>query len=162
MIDYKNYINIASKRLLKDGFDIKQDRILDMDVTIATKKIFKLTWFATQLNIFVCMSNVDYISSDLIKNFSSAALDYGIIFKEGLPRGLQSGVVSFSVLASLSIDEDAIKWINKKPKKHFAAFEFPVLYDLNNHEIYYYEKTPMWGAIYYGFFREFTLKNFKP
>jgi hypothetical protein len=161
-IKENDYINKVIERITKDGFEIIDATILDQDVKIGTSSKFKLTWFATKLYIFVIMKYKDRITRDYIKQFSKMSLDYAIDHKVGLPRGLQAGMVAFSLLYSEKVDEEAIKWVQKPPSKHFAAMEFPVIFDLNDNEIYYLEKTPAWGAIYYGFFREFTLKNLKP
>ena len=75
-------------------------------------------------------------------------------------QGLQSGVASFALLSTSSIDEEARRWIQQTPKKHWAAFEIPVIFDLNDKKIYCFNKSPFWGKMYYGFFRDFIEKYF--
>ncbi len=88
-------------------------------------------------------------------------MDYSLKNNKGLPRGLRSGVVSFSLLVSSNVDESAKKFAQSRPKKHFAAFEIPAIFDLKENKFYYYEKTPFRGFIYYKSFREFIEKYFK-
>ena len=159
-MDRDTYFRSVYDRLIADGFEMNRDKIGDLFVDIAKKKEFRLKWMATKLNIFVIMSNVNSISKDLIQWFSSVSLEYTITYKTGLPRGVQSGAGCFALLVSTNVNEDAKRWVQQKPKKHFAAFEMPVICDLSNNQIYYCQKTPIWGAIYYNFFREFIWKNF--
>jgi len=155
------YLKNVYEKLRRDEFELMNDRIDEFSVAVATKKQSKLSWLATQMNIFVIMSISKYASKDEIENFSKLSLDYTIKKKRGLPRGLQANVVSFALLASSNISEDAKEWIQQKPKKHFAAFEVPIIFDTRSNRLYYCDKTPLWGAIYYKFFRKFIEKYFK-
>lgn len=155
------YLKNVYEKLRRDNFELMNDRIDEFSVVVATKKQFKLSWAATQLNIFVIMGVSEHISKDVIENFSKISLDYTIKKKKGLPRGLQAGVASFALLVSSNIDEDAKRWVQQKPKKHFAAFEVPVIFDEKSNKLYYCDKTPLWGRIYYKFFRKFIEKYFK-
>ena len=157
----ETYLTNVYDKLKQDGFELRVNKINNLDVFIAINKKFKLSWLATQMNIFVIAGFTNRISKDIIEIFSKDSLKYAIKNNQGLPRGLQSGVVSFSVLASQSIDDIAKQWIKKRPEKHFASFEFPVLFDLTNNQVIYYDKTPIWGAVYYKFFRNFSEKYFK-
>ena len=126
----KTYLSTIYDKLQQDGFELKNEKVNDHDVLIATKKEFKLSWLATQLNIFVYIGSTDRTSKDIIETFSKNSLKYTIDSYTGLPRGVQSSVVSFSLLASTTIDEEAKQWVKKPPKKHFAAFEVPIIFDL--------------------------------
>ena len=118
-------------------------------------------WFATQLKFFAIIGVSNDITKDTIENFSKNCIDYAIKNKKGLPRGLQSGVVSFVLLISLNVDDDAKKFAQERPEKHFAAFEMPIVFDLKKNELYYYNKTPTLGSIYYKTFRNFIETYFK-
>lgn len=159
--DKNIYFETVHEKLRQDGFELFDDKICGLGVVIATKKEFRLSWFATQMNIFAIMSAVKNVSKDVIEDFSKCSIEYAIKHKGGLPRGLHTGVCSFALLVSSNIEEDAKQWVQKRPKRHFAAAEIPVLYDLKSNELFYYKKTPIWGAIYYGFFRTFIEKYFK-
>ncbi len=156
-----NYYSLVSDRLKQDGFKIVHETIENQNVLIATNQQFRMSWFATQLNFFVIVGIAEHVTASNISSFSQASINYSIKQNTGLPRGLQSGVVSFSALISPSIDSDAKAWVQQLPKKHFAAFEIPVLIDSSKNEILFCTKTPMWGFIYYGFFRDFIRKYFK-
>ena len=99
-------------------------------------------------------------TAEQLARYSAQCLEYALSGAPGLPRGLQNGVVSFSVLAAPEVTEDAVAFACSRPKKHFAAFEVPVLADLTAGRLYYYDKTPLWGAIYYKYFRQYIEKSF--
>ena len=160
-MDQDTYFKSVNDRLIINGFQLGSDKIGDFDVEIGKKKEFRLKWIATQLNIFVIMSSVNRIPKDTIQWFSKTSLDYALTHKKGLPRGFQSGIVCFALLVCKNVDEDAMKWVQRIPKRRFAAIEMPVISDLSNNQIYYCQKTPIAGGIYFKFFRELILKNFK-
>jgi len=121
---------------------------------------FKVKWLATKLKMFSYVSYLPVINEQDIIEFSDACIADALQKYQGLPRGFQNGVGSFCVLASEYIDPRAIAYVQQRPKKHYAAFEMPIIYDLTRNMLFYYDKTPMWGAIYYKFFREYIVKNF--
>ena len=121
---------------------------------------FQVKWLATKLKMFSYVSYLPVINEQDIIEFSDVCLADALQKYKGLPRGFQSGVGSFCVLASEYIDPRAIAYVQQRPKKHYAAFEMPIIYDLTRNMLFYYDKTPMWGAIYYKFFREYIVTNF--
>jgi len=160
-IDQNSYFEIVHEKLRRDKFVLRNDNIDGLNVVVATKQEFQLLWFGTQMNIFVIMGYVDNISREVMENFSKHAIDYAIKNNQGLPLGFLSCVTSFALLVSSGIDEDAKKFVQGSYKKHFAAFEMPVLFNLKSEELLYYRDTPFWGSIYYKFFRDFIEKVFR-
>lgn len=160
-MDKDDYINKIYSKFEQNGFKLQKDTVDSFEVTIATKSEFKLSWYAAQIKFFAIMGVSNNITKETIENYSKICIDYAIKNKKGLPRGLQSGIVSFALLVSLNVDEDAKKFAQERPKKHFAAFEMPLVFDLKENKLYYYEKTPNWGFIYYKTFRNFIETYFK-
>ena len=160
-IDQNTYFEIVHEKLRQDKFVLRNDKLDGLNVVVATKQEFQLLWFGTQMNIFVIMGGLDNISRDVIENFSKHAIDYAIKNNHGLPLGFLSCVTSFAFLVSSGIDEDAKQFVQGSYKKHFAAFEMPVLFNLKSQELFYYKDTPLWGSIYYKFFRDFIEKFFR-
>jgi hypothetical protein len=102
------------------------------------------------------------ITKESIENFSKNCINYSKRNNKGLPRGLQSGLVSFALFVSSNVDENTKKFTQERPPpKHFAAFEMPVIFDLKENKIYYYDKTPDLGFIYYKILRNFIETYFK-
>ncbi|MBM3247457.1 hypothetical protein FJZ17_02880 [Candidatus Pacearchaeota archaeon] len=160
-MDTNTYFNKIYSKFKQEGFELQKDKINSFDVTVATKKQFKLSWFATQMNFFAIMGVSNKITKETIEEFSKSCMDYAIKDNKGLPRGIQAGVVSFALLVSSNVDEDAKKFAQERPKKHFAAFEMPIIFDLKDNTVYYYDKNPIWGFIYYKTFRNFIETYFK-
>jgi hypothetical protein len=132
-----------------------QETIGGIDCTIGYIKKFKWRWIATQLNTFIIVGTTEKkIDKQLIENFSSSCLKYGLKNHKGWPRGLQAGVGSIAILNGSDIDSEAIQFCEKPSKKHWSAFEIPIIYDRTKREVIKYRKTPIWGRIYFPFFTE--------
>ncbi|TCT17232.1 hypothetical protein EDC18_101530 [Natranaerovirga pectinivora] len=121
---------------------------------------FEWKWFATKLKMFSFISYSSIVEENTIKAYSKTTFEYARKNYKGLPRGIQNGFTSFALLASEDISKEAIDFVQRRPTKHFSAFEMPILYDLNREVLYFYRNTPIWGQIYYEYFREYILKNF--
>ena len=59
------------------------------------------------------------------------------------------------------MNEDAKKFTQERPKRHRAAFEMPVIFDLKESKLYYYTKNQIWGYIYYKDFKIFIETYFE-
>ena len=160
-MDTNTYFNEVYAKFKQADFKLQKDTIYSFDVTVATKKQFKLSWFATQVEFFVIIGVSTNITKETIENYSKNCLDYAIKNHKGLPRGFQSGVASFALLISSNVDEDAKKFVQEVQKNHFAAFEKPVIFDLKENKVYYYDKKQFIGSIYYKDFKNFIETYFK-
>lgn len=132
----------------------------DFVASTAKESKFELKWMATKLKMFSFISYAEKIDEDTIKKYSHECFEYSRKNYKGLPRGIQNGIVSFSVLTSVDVDKSAIDFVRNRPKKHFSAFEMPIIIDLKNEQLFFYDQTPIWGGMYYKFFREYILENF--
>jgi len=123
-------------------------------------EVFKVKWVATKLKIFSFVAFQSELRKQDMIDYTNLCLEKALNEYKGLPRGMQNGVASFSVMAAENIDAETIAFAMSRPKKHFAAFEMPVIFDLTANKLFYYEKTPIWGSIYYKHFREHIEKCF--
>ena len=147
---------------VKSRFNHKVTVRLDkQDMFIAYEEVFKWAWMATKLKITSFVKIVPSAQLSDFESYSENCLKQAIRDKKGLPVGFQNAVVSYSVMASEAISSEAIVFATSRPKKHFAAFETPVLFDLNNNELYYYKEKIIWGRAYDRFFKEYLLNHFK-
>lgn len=160
-MDPNDYPNKVCKKFKQDNFKLENDKMDSFDVTIATKSKFKLSWFATRMHFFAIYGFSKNISRETIENYSKSCLNYAVKNKKGLPRGLQTGLTSFALLFSPEVSEEAKKFAQKRPKKHFAAFEMPIIFDLKENKLYYCDENQLWGSIYYKTFKEFINRYFK-
>ncbi|QIB68999.1 hypothetical protein Ami103574_06530 [Aminipila butyrica] len=156
-MDYQEYF-----LQVKDKFiNTTRTNIGGFDALVIYDEVFKWRWLATKLKIFSFVTYADKIDEHLIKSYTQNCLHYACKHKKGLPRGLQNGVVSYSILVSDNIDSSAISFVSQRPTKHWSAFEMPILVDLSKKELYYYKENMIWGALYDSFLNEYILRNFK-
>mgnify|MGYP003408851315 CR=1 FL=1 len=154
---YKDYLTIISKRF-SNMEEIKIDESL---VTVSYEEKFKIQWVATKLKIFSFIHYIEKIELDDSEIYSSNCTKYASKNYKGLPRGFQNGVVSFNVLVSEVVTDEAIEFVTSRPKKHFAVFEMPIIYDLSRNKLYYYEDNQLWGSVYQKYLRSYLDKHFK-
>ncbi|MFC1682944.1 hypothetical protein ACFL0G_01885 [Candidatus Zixiibacteriota bacterium] len=156
----QDLVAIIVERLKEDGFTFSENTIDQRNVLVGKSSKFKVSWFATQLNLFAIIATPEEVSEEAISSYCTSALDHAIKHNSGLPRGMQSGVACFALMISPSVGVEAEKWIQKKSRKRFAAFAIPVLLDTSDNSLIYYKKTPILGGMYYKFFRKFVQKYF--
>ena len=71
-----------------------------------------------------------------------------------LANGFFVAVFSFAVAITENLNPQLAEYIRRTtPPKHWAANELPVVFDLANANLCYFEGTPLWGAAYYAGFR---------
>ncbi len=130
-----------------------QDTLNGIGCSIGYIKKFKWSWFATQLNTFIFIGKTsERIDKKAIESFSQSCFEYSLKNHRGWPRGLQAGVSSIAILQGNDIDNEAIGFCEKLTKKHWSAFEIPVLYHIDQKKSIRFISTPIWGAIYFPFF----------
>lgn len=155
-MEYNQYLDMVLQRFSR----AEEIEINSFNVTSMYEEKFKIRWLATKLKNYSFVSHVDKIDLEDIISYTSECTNYAVKNYKGLPRGIQNGVTSFNVLVSANVTEAAKKFATSRPKKHFSLFEMPIIYDLASREIYYYKGTPIWGSIYYKYFREYIENHF--
>lgn len=129
-----------------------QETINGISCSIGYIKKFKWSWLATQLNTFVIIGKANEgIDKQLIESFSKSCYEYSLKNHKGWPRGLQAGVCSIAILQGSIIDSAAIQFCERFSKKHWSAFEIPVLYNAEEKKAIRNTGNPLWGAIYFPF-----------
>ncbi|MCL2376989.1 MAG: hypothetical protein FWC76_06275 [Defluviitaleaceae bacterium] len=155
-MNYNEYLShIQAKFAVADDVVIGQQ-----NAKMLYEEKLELKWLATKLKVFSFVTHASHIAAQDISLFSDACTAHALNAYKGLPRGFQNGVASFNVMASEKVDATAAAFAVSRPKKRFAAFPMPVIYNLSTMEIFYYRDTPMWGAIYYKYLREYIENNF--
>ena len=141
--------------LIKANFLTETTTINGIECTVGYSKQFKWSWMATQLNTFVFIASTDkHIDKALIERFSESCFEYALKNNKGWPRGLQSGVGSIAILKGNTVDQGAQDFCENLTKKHWSAFEIPVIYNNTNNSVIRYLKRPIWGTIYFPYFTE--------
>lgn len=135
----------SGRVLINDKYTVEQ----------AYMKKFRFSWFATQLNTFISVSQFDnIITKEIIEDFSKSSLKYSLKNHKGWPRGFQSGIVSISVLVGDNITKDAIEFCENFSKKHWSAFELPIIVDTANKRTIRFKSSPIWGTVYFNYIIE--------
>lgn len=157
----KDYLPLYKDIFVKDGIYFGQELIGDKyTAEIAYIKKFRFSWFATQLNTFIVVSKFEgEITKNIIENYSTMAFNYSIKNNKGWPRGLQAGVGSISVLIGDSVTDEATVFCEKISKKHWSAFEIPVMIDLSKKKTISFIRKPLWGAVYFPYLKELIETN---
>ena len=154
-INMTDYLNLFKDKFVDDdiysGHEMMGDKYA---VELAYIKEFRFAWFATQLNIFIAVSQFeDKITKEVIEDYSKIIFEYSIKNHKGWPRGLQAGVGSISVLIGDNATNDAIGFCEKLSKRHWSAFEVPVIINLSRKQTISFIKKPIWGAVYFPYIK---------
>ncbi len=121
--------------------------------TIGYTKQFRWSWIATQLNTFIFIGETNNkIDKSVIESFSTACYKYALKNNKGWPRGLQAAVSSVAILKGDNIESSAIQFCESLSKKHWSAFEIPILYNTAHKKVIRYKSNPLWGRIYFPYF----------
>jgi hypothetical protein len=149
------------KRLESQTILFSEEQVHGKPSVIGYDKKFKWRWFATQLNTFLVAIDygsdpvtVETIESALADSFAYAKKNYN-----GWPRALQSGLGVIAILVSSQIDKHAIEYCRElKSGKKWAGFAVPVVIDSSNSQVHSFIKNPIWGRIYYPYFKDLISK----
>lgn len=149
------------KRLESQSILFSENQVHGRPTVIGYDKKFKWRWFATQLNTFLVAIDlgndpvtVATIEAALADSFAYAKQNYN-----GWPRGLQSAVGVITILMSSHIDERAFEYCRElKSGKKWAGFAVPVVIDSSTGQVHYFNRNPIWGRIYYPYFKDLIAK----
>lgn len=115
----------------------------------------RLRWYATQMNAFVMIGTAPgTISRQLIDDFSARSFDYALKNNKGLPRGVFSAICSIAILLGDDPENEAAQFCTGPPRKHWSAYEIPVLFDTSKGQGFRFKSYPFWGLVFYPFFAE--------
>ena len=115
---------------------------------------FELLKFGN-VDTFFVFSQFPELDLEGLRAFSSRSFAWANRNKGvNLPNGFFEAVTCFTV-AVTDVAHPALQEAvrNGVPEKHWGAFEIPVVYETSRNVLYYFEKTPLWGAAYYNGFR---------
>lgn len=145
---------MTSTAVLKNaGIYLGEATINGIPCSIGYIKEFRWSWVATQLNTFVIIGNTDNtIDKQAIEDFSTSCFQYATKNNKGWPRGIQAGIASIAILQGDKIDNSAINFCEKFSKKHWSAFEIPIVFNTNEKKAFRFTSKPLWGAIYIPYF----------
>lgn len=145
----------SQQALQQTNLSVENATIGGIPCAVGYEKKFKWAWFATQLNTFVIIGETNEpITKAVIEKFSTDCFEYALKNNKGWPRGLQAGVGAIAILKGSTVDSEAVAFCEKLDKKHWSAFEVPVIYNTQSGVIHKYVKSPIWGTIYFPHFTD--------
>jgi hypothetical protein len=152
-----NWLTATRGRLASAGFVLHDDVSFEGRTfqLVGRRTRFELTKFGFSESFFV-FGEFDRLTNEDLRQFSAAAFRFA---KERrlipLPCGLFEGVLCYAVAISKAVDQQTLTSVRfETPPKHWAAFEMPIVYDETEGRLYYFERTPFWGCVYYRGFRK--------
>jgi hypothetical protein len=150
-----DWFKSAWQRLRDNGFVFLEHTDAKDFAGVARRSRFELTKFG-YCETFYIFKEFEYLDADAMRQFSAEAFRYAKAHRKCfLPCGLFEAVFSFAVATADRVRLEAERMIrNDVPPKHWAAAEMRVAYDEGRDELFYLEKTPLWGAAYYSGFRK--------
>ncbi len=155
-MEYSYYIECVKNNMSI----ISNEEIIGTECYVSYEEVFKWEWFATKLKIFSIFKYVKEIDKDRLIEIIHRCYEYSRKNYKGLPRGLQNGFVSFTIIVTDNISESIINSVENWNKKHFSAFEIPVIFDLKSGKAYYNRSNVIWGRMYSEFFKQYIENNF--
>lgn len=121
---------------------------------------FEITKFG-MVERFFMFANIPNIDAARLQQFSNATFQFANQNKSiSLPNGLFTCTHCFPVVITTNLDPSLAETLRSStPISHWAAFEMPVVFDLANGSLCYYQTTPIWGAAYHAGFRKEVQRN---
>ena len=147
------YLGRVRERLAKEGFSCQEN---DADgepfLLVTHRSRVEPAKFLSNVDTFFFFAHFPSLTNDELRAYSGRCFNRAL-HARGLrpPRGLFEAVFSYAVaLVDQAADETTQAVRNEMPPKHWSAAETRVIYDLGAKKLYYFEKTPFWGAFYYN------------
>lgn len=102
------------------------------------------------------------IRAEDFQAFSIQSFNYAEKIRKGPPLGFGGMLVCFPLIVLEKIPMDVYNLLITYCPKHWASVEFPCVLDIETSNLYYYEKTPVWGMAYYDTHRKQVYQYFSP
>lgn len=158
----QNYYNLLEQWLKYYSFnEIKVNEAAGTDKVYLRSRV-EATKFGN-VDFYVCAKYIPNATPDLIKDYSSKMFSLSNRHRTGVPLGFGAMLQVFPLIITENVTNESANFIKSNYcPKHFAACEFPSIFDLGTGYVYYYESTPIWGYAYYGGYRRDAFSFFSP
>jgi hypothetical protein len=144
-------------RLHAQGFRVSPNKSFEGQSLglIAHKSGFKLSAVGNAETFFI-FAEFETLDRETMRYYSGLAFRCANAFKdESRLNGVFECVWCFPVGIVESMDPATAYSIrNEDPPTHWGAAEMPVIYERSSNTLSYFEKTPLWGALYWSSFRK--------
>ncbi len=156
MLNSDSWMRQVSQKLAGNAFvPLAPELYQPQDCKHAVRRTrFEISKFG-MAETFFTFAEIPNLTIDVLRQFSNASHQFAVANKKvPLPSGLFESVFCFAVAITANLNPQIAQYVrDNEPIKHWSAFELTVVYDLAGGGLYYFEKTPLWGAVYYAGFR---------
>lgn len=115
-----------------------------------------------KVDSYIFIKHFSAVDANTLVQYSTKMYGHASKHRAGMPLGFGAMLVVFPLIITDKISNEAYNAVMQYCPKHFAAAEFPSIFDLSTEYLYYYDKTPVWGMAYYDGYRRDTYKYFSP
>ena len=161
----RDYCLKVVQRLWQLGFSVRANvQYRNQTFThVAKRTAFEIEKFGFTRTFFI-LSEFDRLDVVTLRSYSKTCFKYAL--RRGripLPWGLCHNTFCYSVALAYGVDSAVAHAVrNVAPPRHWRAAEILVIYDLATKQLYYLEKTPLWGALYWDHFRNNIVEVLSP
>ncbi len=157
MINNNSWLQSAAQKLAANSYQaLPPEKYQPLNFKYAAHRSrFELSKFGMAENFFT-FAEIPNLTPEVLRQYTSAAFKFANANKSSsLPNGFFAATFCFAVAVTMNLHPQLAQYVrDTAPIKHWSAFEMPVVFDLANGGLYYFEKTPLWGAAYYNGFRQ--------
>jgi hypothetical protein len=148
-----DYVRMVAERLRGDGASVSWEDLSSGSALVGSKSQFRWRWAASKVNLFTVISAVPNVTASSLETYANEVLDFGVK-KKGKFRGLQNGVGAIPALVSSDVEPEAIGTAKNTLIRHFGAFAWPVVVDLEAGRVYRHEGSVRIGGVYATWMRQ--------
>ncbi len=142
------------------GLNVHADSGINVD-KVFKKSEFKASRFGN-LDTYCCIKYIKEANGNDLQSFSKNMFDMASQHRKGAPLALGAMLVVYPLLITENISYELADFLKNYCPEHAGAAEFPSVLDLVTGYLYYYEKTPAWGSIYYNTYRSESYHLYSP
>ena len=158
----KRYLDEVEERLISQSFS-RLKGIPDDHIDFCFhKREFQLNHFGFNEIFFMFHIAPTDMKKGFLKEISKRMFQYSLKKKLWIPRSMGDGVTLYSVFIMKRTPEYLSDFIRSYNPKHYASFEYPIIVDIYNRKLHFFQGTPVWGMIYYREMRENLLNTLNP
>ncbi|MBV9216195.1 MAG: hypothetical protein JO053_08470 [Acidobacteria bacterium] len=153
MMNTGPWLQAASQKLIANGYKPMEPKLYQpVGIKFAVQRTgFELSKFGMVDRTFT-FAEIEKLDIAGLQNYSAFSFNFANSNKSNpLPNGFFMCTFCFPVVITENLDPQVASYVAQNtPPKHWAAQEMPVVYDIANNNLVYFQSTPLWGAAYFS------------
>jgi hypothetical protein len=147
-MDVDAYVETVRDRLSRAGF--REEGPAFGALLSARRREVKLTRFGLVETVVAISAARERSAPEDLRMFGADTVGFALDGKSRIPRGLGSSLVVYPALVVDEAPPELRSFVTSYAPKHWCVMEFPVVVETGAQSLVLLEKTPLWGAAYYG------------